>query len=372
MKEKPRAILVYADTDEMKGDFETGQRIFFYDEAIEELKRLSQTNRIKVVGYVRQDVKHVSPATLIGSGKIAELKELIAELGANIVIFYNELSPTQQRNINKEIDVEVIDRTSLILDIFAGRARSNEGKLQVELAKLIYLSTRLRGKGVELSRIAGGMQTKGPGEKKLEVQKRRIKDRITKIRHELVKVRQTREIHRKNRRKMNMTTVALVGYTNAGKSTLLNYLANESVLAEDKLFATLDPTTRKLWLPNDRRVLITDTVGFIHKLPKQLSEAFKATFEEVEEADILLHVIDCSHMYMEDQAATVRLMFHEMGIEEKPIINLYNKVDLKLDDTDLIESIMRRPDSVVISSITGFGIKEMLVKICEMLDRYGF
>ena len=224
-EEKQKAILVYAETRE--------ERLFFYEEAIDELERLSETAGIKVVGSVKQELKYIKPATLIGKGKIDEIKGLIREKRADTVIFYNELSPTQLRNINKVMNIRVIDRTALILDIFASRARSREGKLQVELAQLIYFSTRLRGKGVELSRIVGGFKTRGPGEKKLEVQKRLITNKIAKIKRELLKVRKTRALHRKTRKKMSMVTISLVGYTNTGKSTLLNYLSNASVMEED-------------------------------------------------------------------------------------------------------------------------------------------
>jgi GTP-binding protein HflX len=358
--EKDRAILVYAETKD--------EELFFYEEAIEELKRLCETAGIEVTGVIKQDLRKINTATLIGKGKIEELKALKSGENANLIVFHNELTPTQQRNINKEVDVRVIDRTALILGIFASRARSSEGKLQVELAQLIYMSTRLRGKGIELSRIVGGFTTRGPGEKKLELETRLIKRRITKIKGELLKVRKRRGLHRKTRKRRAMTTISLIGYTNAGKSTLLNYLAKESILAEDKLFATLDPTTRKVWLPSNKTVLITDTVGFIHRLPKQLYEAFKATFEEVEDANILLHVIDISHKYMEDQVNAVKMMLAEMGIEDKPILEVYNKADLLEDQEEYMERIRSRPDSVVISSVTGEGINELLDKVSGLVE----
>jgi GTP-binding protein HflX len=361
VSEADRAVLVYAETGE--------EKVFFYEEAVEELKRLCETASIKVADCIKQDLKHINPATLIGKGKLVELKELVREKGANLIVFYNELTPTQQRNINKDINLRVIDRTSLILDIFARRARSREGKLQVELAQLIYMSTRLRGKGVDLSRIVGGFTTRGPGEKKLETETRLIKKRIAKIRQELLKVRKTRGLHRKTRKRMSMMTVSLIGYTNAGKSTLLNYLAKESILAEDKLFATLDPTTRKVWLPSNKIVLVTDTVGFIHKLPKQLYEAFKATFEEVEESNILLHVIDMSHEYMDDQINVVKIMLKEMHIEDKPILNVYNKSDIVMHNEEYLNTISSRPDSVVISSLSGDGIGELLKRLDDMSGR---
>ena len=354
--EKDRAILVYAETED--------ERLIFYDEAIDELKRLCETAGIEVMDCIKQGIKLVKPATLIGKGKLEELKNLTEKLNANLVIFNNELSPTQQRNINREVDLRVIDRSALILDIFAHRARSSEGQLQVELAQLVYMSTRLRGKGIELARLVGGYNTRGPGEKKLELETRLIKKRISKIRAELTKVRQRRSLHRKTRRKMAMQTVSLVGYTNAGKSTLINYLTKENILAENKLFATLDPTTRKLWLPSEKHVLISDTVGFIHRLPKQLYQAFKATFEEVEEADVLLHVIDMSHKHMEDQVITVKEMLRELEVDDKPIIEVYNKADL-LEDEDHIRKLKDSPSSAVISSVTGSGIVDLLNKISE-------
>lgn len=278
------------------------------------------------------------------------------------------MTPAQQQNLEEEFGVKVIDRTGLILDIFAQRAKSKEGKLQVELAQLNYLLPRLVGWGGVLSRLGGGIGTRGPGETKLEVDRRTIRDRIVKAKKDIEKVRKGRALHRKRRNHISCATVSFIGYTNAGKSTLLNHLSNAGVLAVDKLFATLDPTIRKIRLPDNREVLISDTVGFINKLPHQLIAAFKATLEEINESDILLHVIDISHPRVDEQITSVNSVLSEIGASQKPIIHALNKID-KLDNINSTVKYWQRvlDNSVAVSALTGQGINDLLCKIGESI-----
>ena len=288
--------------------------------------------------------------------KLEEIGALIQQKKPDCVIFNNPLSPAQQNNISEFLGIKVLDRTDLILDIFAQRARSREGKLQVELAQLNYLLPRLIGKGTMLSRLGGGVGTRGPGETKLETDRRHIRKRIEYLKEQLTEVKKNRSIQTKNRNKNAMPQIALVGYTNAGKSSLLNTLADENILAEDKLFATLDPTTRSIILEEGLRVLVTDTVGFIKDLPHQLIEAFKATLEEAKASDLLLHIIDISNPSWENQKNSVNKVLEQLEITDKPIILVYNKVDL-LDETPIIP-----PDgqeNSFISTKTGDGIEEL-------------
>lgn len=296
------------------------------EESLEELTLLAESAGAVVLGKILQEREGLDPRYLIGEGKAQELKRLYSDK-VDLVIFDEELSGSQQRNLESIIGKKVVDRTGLILDIFAQRARSREGKLQVELAQLAYLLPRLTGKGGLLSRLGGGIGTRGPGETKLEMDRRRIRRRMARIREELSKVRRHRALLRRPRRKLNLPTVAVVGYTNAGKSTLFNALTKADAFVADQLFATLDPTLRRAILPNGKVVLISDTVGFIRKLPLELIEAFKATLEEVSEADLLLHVIDASHPQMEVQRQAVEGILAELGLASKPIIEVYNKID---------------------------------------------
>jgi len=334
------------------------------EESLEELGLLAEAAGAAVVGKLLQEREVLDPRYLIGRGKAQELQALCSE-GIDLVIIDEELSGSQQRNLELLVGKKVIDRTGLILDIFAQRARSKEGKLQVELAQLAYLLPRLVGKGVLLSRLGGGIGTRGPGETKLELDRRRIRERMAKIEGELAKVRRHRALLRRPRRKLALPTVALVGYTNSGKSTLLNALTHADAYVADKLFATLDPTLRKAILPNGQTVLISDTVGFIRKLPHQLITAFKATLEEVTEADLLLHVIDISHPQMEEQRQVVEGTLAELGIASKPVIEVYNKIDrLEQRDTLLFRRGERR---VAISAKTGEGIGSLLSEIQRVL-----
>ena len=287
---------------------------------------------------------------------------------ADLVVFDNDLTSAQQRNLEEELDVKVLDRTGLILDIFAQRAKSKEGKLQVELAQLNYLLPRLVGKGLSLSRLGGGIGTRGPGETRLEVDRRKIRDRIAKIGKDLETVRNVRILHRKRRGYLRYANVSIIGYTNAGKSTLLNCLCDAGVLVEDRLFATLDPTTRKIRLPNNREVLISDTVGFIDKLPHQLIAAFKATFEEVNESDILIHTIDVTHPRIDDRINSVNALLEAIGVSIKPVIHLLNKIDIIDNMYNTIQNWQRKLDNcVAISALTGEGIDDLLHKIEELI-----
>ncbi|GIW15173.1 MAG: GTPase HflX [Tepidiforma sp.] len=314
-----RAILVAADVP---------GALLPADESLNELAELARTAGAEVVARFTQRLDHPNPATYIGSGKVQEIVEAIREHGANVVIFDDELSPSQQRNLEKALGVKVIDRTALILDIFATRAQTREGRLQVELAQHQYLLPRLAGQWSHLERMEGAIGTRGPGETQIETDRRLIRNRIAKIRRDLEEVRTQRELYRRRRARNNVPVVALVGYTNAGKSTLMRALSGADVLAEDKLFATLDPVTRRISLPSGEIVLLTDTVGFIQKLPTQLVAAFRATLEELEDADLLLHVVNISHPNAYQHVQTVEATLRELGVDRKPQLLALNKVDL--------------------------------------------
>lgn len=335
------------------------------EDSLEELVQLALSAGAEPAFRVLQERALPNPRTFIGPGKAQEIKE-ICEGGVDLVIFDNDLTGSQQRNLEAVIDRKVIDRTGLILDIFAQRARSKEGKLQVELAQLKYMLPRLTGHGTELSRLGGGIGTRGPGETQLEVDRRRIRRRIVRIEEELEKVRRHRTLLRRRRQKQALPTAALVGYTNAGKSSLLNALTHADVPVADRLFATLDPTLRKAILPGGRTVLLSDTVGFIRKLPHQLVAAFKATLEEVRMADLLLHVIDISHPQWQSQEQGVMAVLEELGVAAKPMINVHNKVD-KLPHPEAVSFLSRRGGSVVTSAVTGVGLEELRAAMAETL-----
>ncbi|MSQ48124.1 MAG: GTPase HflX [Deltaproteobacteria bacterium] len=307
------------------------------DDSLEELARLSETSGLEVAGSIVQPVReNVHPATFIGSGKVIEVKELVDSTCAQAVIFDDDLSPAQQRNLEKAFGLKVIDRSQLILDIFAQRAQSLAGKLQVELAQLEYLRPRLTRQWTHLSRLGGGVGTRGPGETQLEVDRRRIRERIAMLRRRLQDVERTRALQRHERARVPFPCVALVGYTNAGKSTLMNALTHAGVLVEDKLFATLDPTSRRLDLPDGSPVMLIDTVGFINKLPHQLVDAFKSTLEEVRTADLLLHVIDATHPHWEEQKTVVEQVLTDIGAGEKPTMLVFNKLDRLTRTEDVV------------------------------------
>jgi GTPase len=299
------------------------------EESIAELARLSDTAGLEVAGRVVQAVKRVHPGTLIGAGKIDEVRALAAHVGATLVVFDDELSPAQQRNLDKRLGVRVLDRTQLILDIFAQRATSQAGKLQVELAQLEYLLPRLTRAWTHLSRLGGGqVGARGPGETQLEVDRRRVRERIAGLRRRLAQVSRTRGLHRRSRGEVPYPTVALVGYTNSGKSTLMNALTHAGVLVADQLFATLDPTVRVLRLSGGGEALLVDTVGFIHKLPHGFVDAFKSTLEEVQTANLLLHVVDASDAHAAEHIRVVEDVLAELGASATPRITVFNKLDL--------------------------------------------
>lgn len=324
-------------------------------ESLNELEELAHTAGAATVGKMIQNRESVHPGTYIGKGKIEEVRALMLAMDANGVICDDELSPAQMNNLERELGCKVMDRTLLILDIFAGRAITSEGKIQVELAQLRYRSSRLVGLRESLSRLGGGIGTRGPGEKKLEMDRRLIRARITALKEELEKVEKHRELIRTGRERENKKTAAIVGYTNAGKSTLLNTLTGAGVLSEDKLFATLDPTTRQLTLGDGQQVLLTDTVGFIRKLPHHLVEAFKSTLEEAKFADYIIHVVDASNPQAEIQMQVVYETLRELGAIDKKIITLLNKQDVS--DGRIIRD--SRADHIVkISAKTGAGLDE--------------
>lgn len=334
-------------------------------QSLEELKDLASTAGAETVGMLIQNREQIHPGTYVGKGKLQELKDLIWELEATGIICDDELSPAQMKNLQDELGAKVMDRTLVILDIFASRASTSEGKIQVELAQLKYQQTRLTGWGTAMSRLGGGIGTRGPGEKKLEMDRRLIKNRIAQLNRELKDVKRHREVTREQRSKSHVPVAAIVGYTNAGKSTLLNTLTGAGILAEDKLFATLDPTTRELKLPSGQVVLLTDTVGFIRKLPHHLIEAFRSTLEEAKYADVILHVVDASNPQMDEQMYVVYETLKNLGVTDKPVITVFNKQD-KADNEWNVRDL-HADYTVKISAKTGDGIPELLKTIEAVL-----
>ena len=298
------------------------------EDSVAELAELVRTAGAVVVGTLIQKRELMHPGTYVGTGKVAEIAAMIAERGATGIVCDDELSPAQLKNLESALNTKVMDRTMVILDIFAARASSSEGKIQVEMAQLKYRSIRLAGFGTSMSRLGGGIGTRGPGEKKIETDRRLIRDRISKLSVDLKDMKEHRDVQRSKRAKTSTPVAAIVGYTNAGKSTLLNKLTDAGVLSENKLFATLDPTTRSMELPNGEKVLLTDTVGFIRKLPHNLIEAFKSTLEEAKYADIIVHVVDVSNPNYEQQMSTVYATLKQLGVEGKPVVTLFNKCDV--------------------------------------------
>ena len=338
------------------------------EESLEELDRLVETAGGVTLGQIIQRREKPDPTYYIGKGKLEELKALQAETQPTLVIFDDELSPAQQRNLETALEVKVLDRTALILDIFAQRARSHEGQLQVELAQMRYMLPRLGGKGLVMSRLGGGIGTRGPGETKLEVDRRRIRRKIHDIETEIKEVCAQRALHRSQRIESGLPCVTIVGYTNAGKSTLLNYLTNAGVLVEDKLFATLDPTIRLLVLPSGRKLLVADTVGFIRKLPHSLIAAFRATLEEVVYADVLMHVIDASAADWQNQSDAVHEVLRELKVADKPVITVMNKID-RIGEDAVLSRLLREPDTVGISAKFGTGVEKLLEALEDVLSR---
>ena len=335
------------------------------EKSLDELEELAATAGAVTVGRVIQNLDQVHAGTYVGKGKLDEIRELIWETQATGIICDDELTPIQLGNMEDVLDTKVMDRTLIILDIFAGRASTNEGKIQVELAQLKYRQSRLTGLGKSLSRLGGGIGTRGPGEKKLEIDRRLIKNRIAQLNRELKDVKRHREVTREQRNKNKVPVIAIVGYTNAGKSTLLNHLTGAGVLEEDQLFATLDPTTRNLKLPSKQEVLITDTVGFIRKLPHHLIEAFRSTLEEAKYADIILHVVDASNPQVDEQMYIVYETLMNLEVKNKPIITAFNKQD-KVIGSPILRDF--KADHVVrISAKKGDGIDTLLATIEEVL-----
>lgn len=327
------------------------------EESLQELAELAKTAGAEVVGTVIQKRERIHSGTYVGKGKIDEIRTLLNALDATGIICDDELSPVQMNHLQQELESKIMDRTLLILDIFASRAVTKEGKIQVELAQLRYRAVRLVGLGSSLSRLGGGIGTRGPGEKKLEMDRRLIKERISQLKKELEHVKKHRELLREGRKKDRVMTAAIVGYTNAGKSTLLNTLTDAGMLSEDKLFATLDPTTRLLELDGGQRIYLTDTVGFIRKLPHHLIEAFKSTLEEAKYADVILHVVDASNPQVEEQMFIVYETLRELGVKDKTIVTLFNKQD-RLAGNEILRDF--KADYVLkISARTGLGLDEL-------------
>ena len=353
---KERVILVGVQADDNEDT----------EKSLDELEELAQTAGAETVGRIIQNREQIHPGTYVGKGKLDEIKNLLWETDATGIICDDELSPAQLGNLQDALDTKVMDRTLIILDIFAERASTNEGKIQVELAQLKYRQSRLVGLGKSFSRLGGGIGTRGPGEKKLEMDRRLIKGRIAQLNRELKDVKRHREVTREQRSRNHIPVIAIVGYTNAGKSTLLNRLTGASVLEEDKLFATLDPTTRGLKLPSGQEVLLTDTVGFIRKLPHHLIEAFKSTLEEAKYADMILHVVDVSNPQMDEQMYTVYETLQNLDVKDKVVITAFNKQD-RLTEVPIIRDF--KADHIVnISARTGQGL-DTLQSVIEQILR---
>ncbi|MGM0369702.1 MAG: GTPase HflX [Bacillota bacterium] len=335
------------------------------DSSLAELARLTTTADVDVLDKISIRGTDIDAGYYVRHGKLDQINKAIFAQGANVVIFDNELTPAQSSNLEEVLEVKVIDRTQLILDIFASHANTKEGKLQVELAQLEYLLPRLTGKGEQLSRLAGGIGTRGPGESKLEVDRRRIRKRIHRLEEKLKKVRQNRQVQRKDR---SDPVISLVGYTNAGKSTLMNLLTAAEVEVKDKLFATLDSTLRKIQLPIGREVIFSDTVGFIDKLPHDLVAAFKATLEEIKDADLLIHVVDSSHDNLEHRLQVVYDVLQDLAVLDKEIITVFNKADL-VEPNQLKLLKQQTPNSIALSALTGSGKAELLTEISKIIAR---
>lgn len=348
---RERAILVSAST---KPRYEL-------EESMDELKELAMSSDVIVLDIVIQRLKDVNPRYLLGEGKLKEIVVNAMDKGATLLIFDQDLTPSQIRSIAEKTELKVIDRSQLILDIFARRAHSRDGKVQVELAQLKYALPRLTGKGTAMSRLMGGIGGRGPGEMKLEIDRRRIRDRIARLEKELYVLSKARKQRKQRRVERGIPIVSIIGYTNAGKSTLLNALTKSSTFVEDKMFATLDTASRRLRLPRDREIIITDTVGFIRDLPKDLMAAFKATLEELEDADLLLHLVDISNPRFEQQIASVENILQELNIKDKPRLLVFNKID-KISMQD-VENITSRYDAIAVSAIKPESFQPLLIAL---------
>ncbi|MFL6520415.1 MAG: GTPase HflX [Chthoniobacterales bacterium] len=361
-KKQERALLIGLEQD--------GVSKWDLRDSMEELAELANSAGAEVVNTVTQKLQKPTAPYYIGKGKAELIKESFKDQHVTSVIFDDELSPAQGRNLENLLSRKVLDRTQLILDIFAQRARSREGRLQIELAQLQYLLPRLTRMWTHLSRQTGGIGTRGPGETQLEVDRRRVQERIARLERELEGVRKVRSVQRQGRKRHQWPVAAVVGYTNAGKSTLLNLLTGADVVAEDKLFATLDPTTRSLTLPNRQRVLLTDTVGFLRKLPHTLIESFKATLEEVSEADLLIHVVDLSHPRVDEHIEAVDTVIKELGAFGKQTLMVFNKIDL-LANNELVDVYTKKfPASVAISARKGIGVSGLVQALQDELGAW--
>ena len=362
--EKTHEIAVLVGLESSSND-----KIWQTKDSLEELKQLADTAGAKVVERIWQKRERPDSSYYVGKGKLQEIQQICQQNNADMVIFDDELSPAQQRNIEMFLGLKIVDRTALILDIFAQRARTHEGKLQVALAQMQYNLPRIMGQGLVLSRLGGGIGTRGPGETKLETDRRYIRNRIYDIKKELEQVKKVRQLHRKQREDTGIMQVSLVGYTNAGKSTLLNSLTatDSQVYVADKLFATLDPTTRGLQLDNQQEVLLTDTVGFIQKLPHQLVAAFRATLEEVLWADLLVHVVDVSHPLYREQITSVEGVLKDIGATDKKTILVYNKIDL-VENSEILQGLAEPDNALLISAKSGQGFAELKILIASNLN----
>ncbi|HWR98805.1 MAG TPA: GTPase HflX, partial [Candidatus Methanoperedens sp.] len=348
-----------------------GAAAWEFEDSLEELRRLVESAGAEVLGVFRQRRDRPDPSTLIGRGKAAALAALLAERDANLAVFEHELTPGQERTLAETLGVKVLDRTDLILDIFAQRARTREGRLQVEVAQLARLLPRLVGKSPELSRLGGGIGTRGPGETRLESDRRRVRERLAALRGKIAAIGRHRALYQRRRRKAPVPVVALVGYTNAGKSTLLNALSGSQVLAEDRLFSTLDPTSRRIGLPGGGSFVLTDTVGFIRHIPPQLTAAFTATLGELHEADLLLHVTDASHPAHEEQRETVLAFLRELGLDEAPRLEVYSKIDRLPPGHPLRAAGATAPNTIAVSAVSGAGLEGLLERVRERVAAAG-
>jgi len=353
---RDRAILVSVTTDSLAAA----------GESLDELRELARSSGVVVLDAVVQRRQKLDPRSLVGRGKLEELLIRSLQLGADVIIFDQNLTPAQMRVINEATDLKIIDRTQLILDIFAQRAQSREGKIQVELAQLKYMLPRLTGSGTEMSRLMGGIGGRGPGETKLEVDRRRVRDRIHHLERQIEQIRTSRQVQRARRERRDLPIVSIVGYTNAGKSTLLNALTASAVAAEDRMFATLDPTSRRLRLPRDQEVIINDTVGFIRDLPPDLITAFRATLEEMEGSDLLIHLVDASSAQLDNHIASVEKILVELGLSEIPRLLVFNKSDLLSKDE--LANLQRAYKAITVSALDRDSLVPMAERVAEMLD----
>jgi GTP-binding protein HflX len=354
--QRDRAILVSVTTDSLAAA----------NESLDELRELARSSGVVVLDAIVQRRKKLDPRSLVGRGKLEELLIRSLQLGADVIIFDQNLTPAQMRVINEATDLKIIDRTQLILDIFAQRAQSREGKIQVELAQLKYMLPRLTGSGTEMSRLMGGIGGRGPGETKLEVDRRRVRDRIHHLERQIEQIRTSRQVQRARRERRDLPIVSIVGYTNAGKSTLLNALTASTVTAEDRMFATLDPTSRRLRLPRDQEVIINDTVGFIRDLPPDLITAFRATLEEMEGSDLLIHLVDASSPQLDNHIASVEKILQELGLSDIPRLLVFNKSDL-LSKDELV-NLRRAYSAVTVSALDRDSLVPMAERVAVMLD----